>query len=187
MISPDQRQSDYAQLHPVMRKRVRELLQQLTAEGYPFALFEAYRTPDRQRFLYQVGRTRELERGIITQARAWQSFHQYGLAVDIVLKPKGQWSWDDSGKNRPAWLRLHELGRNIGLRPLSFEKPHLEWAGNALGDLQSGRYPAGGDDSWSSNLSAAIIGWRPGRGDKAAPPLPPNALLRPRLPQAALV
>lgn len=184
MISPDQRQIDNAQLHPVMREPVRNLLERLNAEGMPFALFEAFRTPDRQRFLYQVGRTREMERGIITKARAWQSFHQYGLAVDIVLRPKGNWSWDDSGKNRQAWERLHALGRAAGLRSLSFEKPHLEWAGSTLGDLQAGRYPAGGDESWASALAVAIIGWRPGRGDKAAPPLPRTALLRPRLPLA---
>lgn len=183
-MSPDQRQTDEAQLHPVMRERVRELLARLNAQGHPFALFEGYRSPDRQRFLYQVGRTREMARGIITRARAWQSFHQYGLAVDIVLKPKGQWSWDDTGRNRQAWAQLQALGRAAGLRPLSFEKPHLEWAGSTLAGLQAGRYPEGGDASWSSNLSAAIIGWRPGRGEKAAPPLPPGALLRPRLPAA---
>ncbi|MGL4974391.1 MAG: M15 family metallopeptidase [Bosea sp. (in: a-proteobacteria)] len=185
MSATDQRQTDYAQLHPVMRERVRGLLQQINAEGHPFALFEAFRTPDRQRFLYEVGRTREMGRGIITKARAWQSFHQYGLAVDLVLRPKGQWSWDDSGENQQAWVRLHVLGRAAGLRPLSFEKPHLEWAGSTLASLQAGRYPEGGDDSWASNLSASIISWRRGRADKAAPPLPRAALLRPRLPSSA--
>jgi peptidoglycan LD-endopeptidase CwlK len=183
--SPDLRQTAYAQLHPVMRERVRSILAQLNAEGHPFALFEAYRTPDRQRFLYQVGRTRELARGVITQARAWQSFHQYGLAVDIVLKTGGQWSWNDTGPNRLAWEQLHKHGRAAGLRPLSFERPHLEWAGSALADLQAGRYPAGGDSNWLENLSAAIIGWRAARGDRPAPPLPQATILRPRLGQSA--
>ncbi|MGL5363474.1 MAG: M15 family metallopeptidase, partial [Bosea sp. (in: a-proteobacteria)] len=145
MESPDKRRVDYGQLHPLMRDKVKSILKKLNADGYPFELFEAYRTPARQRYLYQVGRTRELSRKPVTNARPWQSFHQYGLAVDIILNIKGKWSWDTSGKNAAGWDLLQKYGKEAGLRPVPWEKPHLEWAGAQIKDLIAGHYPDGGD------------------------------------------
>jgi hypothetical protein len=64
----------------------------------------------------------------VTNAKAWESYHQYGLAVDFVLRLGNQWSWDTSGTLKRHWQRLHELGREVGLEPLSWELPHLQVA-----------------------------------------------------------
>ncbi|PTM42386.1 glycosyl hydrolase 108 family protein [Bosea sp. 124] len=174
MSSLEKRRTDVAELHPVIRDALSKIIGKLNNDGFSFQLFEAFRTPERQQHLFAQGRTRDGK--IVTNARAWQSFHQYGLAVDIVLKIDGQWSWNDSGKFAKAWDRLHEVGRAHGLKPLSFEKPHLQWARGDWDDLFAGGYPEGGDDSWADTLEAAIAGW-PGK----RPPVPRGIVQRPAL------
>lgn len=162
-----QRDNDMKHLHPVYRQKAAELLAKLKDEGLPFRVFEGFRSPERQRYLFEQGRTRP--GGRVTNARAWQSYHQYGVAADFVLYENDQWSWDDSGAKRSWWKRLHELGRQVGLEPLSWELPHLQLQGLRLGALQAGDYPPDGDLDWASNLEAAIYAWS---GTPHAPPVP---------------
>lgn len=160
------RNTDLAFLHPELRLRIQDLLETLQQESIPFQLFEGFRTPERQAELFSRGRT---ERGdIVTDATAWQSYHQYGAAADFVLNIDGQWSWSTEKGLKAHWKRLHELGRKVGLEPLSWEWPHLQLANVSLADLRAGQYPEGGDEQWSMNLNAAIKSWR---GRPAAPPL----------------
>lgn len=61
--------------------------------GYEMALLEGYRSPARQDLLAQMG-------GTVTNARAFQSWHQYGLAADcafwrdgkLVISEKDPWA-----------------------------------------------------------------------------------------------
>jgi peptidoglycan LD-endopeptidase CwlK len=61
--------------------------------GYDMALLEGYRSPERQNRLAQMG-------GNVTNAAAFQSYHQYGLAADnaflrdgkIVISEKDPWA-----------------------------------------------------------------------------------------------
>jgi len=61
--------------------------------GYEMALLEGYRSPERQNRLAQMGNN-------ITNAGAFQSYHQYGLAADnaflqngkIVISEKDPWA-----------------------------------------------------------------------------------------------
>jgi hypothetical protein len=163
-------------LHPRFRQKMQTLLAQLAAEDLPFQLFEGFRTPQLQQYYYDQGRTRP--GNIVTKARPWHSNHQYGLAGDFVLFEDGSWSWDDSGERQPWWERLHALAREVGLTPLSFEKPHLELLDLDTDDLLVGNYPPGGDQDWAENLAAAIYSWT---GSPAAPPLPQNIPARPPL------
>lgn len=142
------RNTDPACLHPLFRDKARELLQALELEGIPFRLFEGYRTPERQLYLYAQGRTRPGK--IVTRARPGQSYHQYGLAGDFVLFENGKWSWESGGVKAGYWRRLHEAGKRLGLEPLSFEQPHLQIAGLRIQDLAAGRYPGGGDSTWAA-------------------------------------
>ena len=178
----NKRDTDLSHLHPVYRDRISAVLGQLTAEGVPFRIFEAYRSPQRQQWLFAQGRTRPGMK--VTNARAWQSYHQYGVAADIVLYVNNQWSWDDSGPRREWWKRLHQVGRQNGLEPLSFETPHLQLSGVKQADLQRGRYPAGGDDSWAENMEAAIVSWE---GAPASPPVPAEIPERPPMNEEAAV
>jgi peptidoglycan L-alanyl-D-glutamate endopeptidase CwlK len=153
MIEPA-RNADPSLLHPIFREKAIQLLSQLAAEGIPFRLFEGFRSPERQQYLYAQGRTSPGP--IVTRALPWTSYHQYGLAGDFVLLDRGQWSWDTSGAKAAWWRRLHELGNQLCLEPLSFELPHLQLAGLKIEDLENGHCPAGGDATWQSALNAAL-------------------------------
>ncbi|MGO7274688.1 glucosaminidase domain-containing protein [Rhizobium ruizarguesonis] len=176
MSSDTARQANLGVLHPIVRAAVNQVIQQLQAEGLPFEVFEAYRTPERQHMLYAQGRTAAGD--IVTKARAWASYHQYGMAVDFVLRLDGEWSWSSKGKYAKMWERLHAIGRANDLEPLSWELPHLQYSGTTIERLQSGDYPALGDEAWAENLTASITGWT---GSERAPPLPPNSAARPAI------
>ncbi len=153
----DRPRSDMESLHPLMRDAARRLIEKCKAEGLLFEAFETYRSPQRQDWLYAQGRSRS--GGIITYAKPWDSYHQYGLGVDFVLRPAGKWSWDTKGANGRMWRRMQEIGVSVGLEPLKFELPHLQIAKLKIADLKAGRIPAGGDDAWASNFQAAIRSW----------------------------
>lgn len=179
MPSYDSRSTDTALLHPTVRAATAAVLADLGAQNLPFRLFEAFRSPQRQNYLYQKGRT--TPGPIVTKAPAWRSYHQYGLAVDLVLFVAGGWSWSTAGEYGPMWDEMNRIGRTHGLEPLSWEKPHLQMAGLGIGDLAKGVYPDGGDETWADNLEGAIASWS---GSPAAPPPPESSVnaTRPPLP-----
>src|SRR4051812_27970441 len=140
------RDTDRSHLHPLLRSRLVDLDARVGDAGLHLMLYEGARSPFRQAELYARGRT-EGERGkTVTRARAWESFHQFGLAGDYVFRDAdGRWSGEEP---RPgAWAMFAKLAAASGLRTLSFERPHVELP-VSLHDLQAGRFPAGGDDLW---------------------------------------
>ncbi|AMO92818.1 D-alanyl-D-alanine carboxypeptidase family protein [Collimonas fungivorans] len=51
--------------------------------GYDMVIIEGYRSPERQNALAQMG-------GSVTNAKAFQSYHQYGLAADSAFMRSGK-------------------------------------------------------------------------------------------------
>jgi peptidoglycan L-alanyl-D-glutamate endopeptidase CwlK len=174
MSQLDKRDTDFSNLHPTYRAKITTVLDRLASEGLPFKLFEGFRSPQRQMYLYAQGRTRP--GGKVTNAVAWQSLHQYGVAADLVLHINGSWSWDTKGGKDKWWRRMNDIGREEGLESLSWELPHLQLDGLKLSDLRAGRYPAGGDETWAEKLEEAIVSWA---GAQPAPPAPEDAAARP--------
>ncbi|WP_052749126.1 M15 family metallopeptidase [Arsukibacterium ikkense] len=170
------RNSALEPLHPVFREKAGSLLQECTKADLPFRLFEGFRSPERQRELYQQGRT--MPGAIVTRANAWQSYHQYGVAADFVLFINGRWSWADNGEFKNHWKKLHQLAAKVELEPLSWELPHLQMKGQPLAALMAGHYPPGGDSDWADNLRQAIRNWQ---GPPPAPPMPPLISERPAI------
>lgn len=148
------RHNDIMVLHPAVRTAVVNVYVQLQSEGIPFRIFEAFRFPERQADLYAQGRTKP--GGIVTYAKPWSSYHQYGLAVDFVLFINGDWSWDTSSSKIAFWNRLHALGAEQGLMRLDFEVPHLQLAGTSSDALKHGVYPPNGDKAWYDNMMFAL-------------------------------
>jgi peptidoglycan L-alanyl-D-glutamate endopeptidase CwlK len=68
---------DWGRLEPRFMRTVLEVFARMQARGYPLALLEGYRSPERQDRL-AASATR------VTNARAFQSRHQYGLAADLA-------------------------------------------------------------------------------------------------------
>ena len=148
---------DLGYLHPVMRAAVVEVEGLCQNELMPFRMFEAFRTPQRQRHLWLQGRIQSRPGRVLTQAGAWESFHQFGLAADFVLVLDHEWVFD-SMENSHLWLRLREIGEIYGLEAhdAACRDGHLQLATFELGDLRKSIYPGGGDRSWEENLRHAI-------------------------------
>lgn len=74
---------DWQRLNPAFTQTVLLVFARMEARGYPLALLEGYRSPERQDKLAASG-TR------VTNARAYQSKHQYGLAADVAPVKDGR-------------------------------------------------------------------------------------------------
>jgi hypothetical protein len=91
--------------------------------GFPIAIFESFRSPLRQGQLFEQGRSQPGK--IITNAKPWASWHQYGLAADIALFQNGGWSWDFDPKKISKFFESPKL--TWGGTFKNFDGPHYEW------------------------------------------------------------
>ena len=89
-------------LHPIVRQKVIAVIIEARNAGLPVDLFEGLRSFERQRYLFEEKKT--------TKAKPGLSWHNYGLAVDIVFKPKNKWSWSD----KHDWKKLGEIVKKHG-------------------------------------------------------------------------
>lgn len=107
-------------VHPSLAEKIRDMAGLLAPDGIVFRVTQALRTWDQQHDLWQQGRD---ERGavvypalILTKAPAGYSWHNFGLAVDVVPDDASlagfQADWDTS---HPAWVRLIAVGKSLGL------------------------------------------------------------------------
>jgi peptidoglycan hydrolase-like protein with peptidoglycan-binding domain len=122
-----------SRLSPAVRNMARETATQMQAEGYRPYIFEGYRSFERQDELYGGGRG-------VTKVRGGGSWHNYGLAVDIVFyNSRGTGpSWDAPSA---SWQRLGAVGKAKGATEWGgdwgWDMPHFEfhpnWPGSAYG------------------------------------------------------
>lgn len=125
-------------LHPIIRDRVTafinkadkelEIKLRITSDGH-------LRSFKKQDELYAQGRS--TSGNIITNAKAGESYHNYGLAFDLVEIKDGKALW-----NNPNWNKIGELGKSFGFNWggdwRSFKDyPHFELSsGFDLADLK---------------------------------------------------
>lgn len=94
---------DLGLLAPFVKDKATSAIINAREAGYPVSIFEGFRTPYRQDLLYTQGRT--MPGKIVTNAKAWRSWHQYSLAVDVAFYMNGKWSWDgDFDKVAPFFI-----------------------------------------------------------------------------------
>ncbi|NHQ88538.1 M15 family metallopeptidase [Iodobacter sp. HSC-16F04] len=74
---------DWSQLDPQFVQTVLQIMKKMTERGYPLALLEGYRSPERQDDLIS-------QANVVTKAKGGQSKHQYGLAVDLAPMKDGK-------------------------------------------------------------------------------------------------
>lgn len=96
-------------LDPRLQQRVLAIYQVLAEQhGIRMVLVEGYRSPERQAELMREGRA--------TNAGAWQSCHQYGLALDSAPLRDGKLQWDMGDTwTRRAYFLYGELAEEAGL------------------------------------------------------------------------
>lgn len=109
-------------IHPIAQKAFITLQHALDVERQmgrlpQIAMFETYRSPERQNELFRRKKTK---------ARAFESAHQFGLAVDFVpLTDGGDWKWEGWDPIVPS--RLHELCTGLNLHaPIVWDPFHIE-------------------------------------------------------------
>mgnify|MGYP000113432220 CR=1 FL=1 len=115
-----------ATLESSFKEKVIEWLRLMKQAGINPYIYEGYRTPERQDELYRQGRTTKGPK--ITNAAAWQSYHQYRFAFDWVPLRKlekpdmYEANWD----NEKAYKTGQKVAEPLGLKWISWETPHLQ-------------------------------------------------------------
>ena len=108
-------------IHPELKERTERFLSAAEAQGLRVQLFEGFRSTERQKQLYESGTG-------VTNAKPGNSFHNYGLAVDVVFRDaKNRPSWDESHD----WTKLGRLGKAAGLSwggdwKKQVDRPHFQ-------------------------------------------------------------
>jgi hypothetical protein len=151
-------------LHPSVRARCVEHLEEARAAKVPFIIACAYRSPEEQVLEYAKGRKalgvdpstwvpmRPDGRGIVTHALPWRSWHQYRLAYDVaLLMPTGKmvhWSevadLDEDG--RADWLEVVEIGESLEMEAgyrwpsRKHDGPHFEFHPGLTLDVAQQRF-----------------------------------------------
>lgn len=125
---------DISNLYPPVARFVGSFIDSWNKQypAHPVQVFEARRSWERQGELYAQGRTVGMSAPKVTKAPAGFSWHQYGLAVDIVfdsdpVRPGLQPTWD----SKLPWNLLGDVGKDYSLAWagdwIGFpEKPHFE-------------------------------------------------------------
>lgn len=103
-----------SQIHPLLRQRVEIIITRMAERGITVECVQGLRTAHEQNALYAEGRTAPGQK--VTNARAWQSFHNYGIAADLCPFVNG----------KPDWNASREVWNAIGKEA---ERLHLEWGG----------------------------------------------------------
>lgn len=109
-----------ADLAPFFAQRLQLAIEECHSQGLEIEFFEGYRSPERQSYLYASSRTRKGP--WLTDAVAWQSFHQYSIAADLAFKWGGVWQWN---KDDP-WDKVHAVFKEHGFETLKKEMAHVQ-------------------------------------------------------------
>lgn len=124
VVPPENRNPDL--LHPDARMAWLRLAEAALALGRPIFMTEGWRSPARQDALYAQGRDGAAGK-IVTNARAWQSWHQTGRALDFAFQHGSPFAPDH------PWEHIGQMGELLGFewggRWRKPDRPHLQWTG----------------------------------------------------------
>lgn len=130
-------------VHPTVREKAIELIKRAYAQGIYVLITQGYRSIAEQNELYAQGRTKPGK--IVTNARGGYSYHNFGLAFDIVIQnADGSLCWSVADKR---WKTVGAIGKSLGLewggdwRDFP-DYPHFQLTfGVSLADLRAGKRP----------------------------------------------
>lgn len=110
------------EVHPKLSELMHRMAEMLKLEGIDIHITQALRTWVDQDLLYEQGRTRTGK--VVTNAKGGESYHNFGLAVDVCpFTATGTPLWDEK---LDCWRRIPEAGESLGLFPgAKFSKPDL--------------------------------------------------------------
>lgn len=137
---------------PALAEKIRKMAEILVLDSPPviFRITQGLRSWSEQSKLYEQGRSQP--GGIVTQAKAGHSWHNFGLAVDLVPFEQHLLDWN---VRHPVWGRLVNVGESIGLVAGADFRTFPDFPHFQL----TGRLPASPDDEVRQIfLQAGIIG-----------------------------
>ncbi len=140
-------------LHPAVRTRGAALLELCSHSGLAVLVSQGMRTWEEQDTLYAKGRTIPPlgRKYFVTMARGGQSYHNFGLAFDIVvLDAVTKVGWDD---DHPGWRVAGGLGKSVGLEwggdwARFKDLPHFQYTGGLSLPQCRELHPSGLDELW---------------------------------------
>ena len=146
---------EISELHPVVLAHKNKLVHETRKLGINIIVTDGFRSDEEQNRLYNQGRSTAGQ--VVTNAKAGESMHNYGLAIDFALRTKdGGVIWDmeyDGNKNgKSDWMEVvsaaKELGFEWGGDWSSFpDYPHLQMDfGLTIRELKRGERPPVGSD-----------------------------------------
>ena len=100
-------------LHPQIKQRATDFINALFDEGITARISDGTRTIYQQDRLYDQGRTTSGD--IVTNAKGGESYHNFGLAFDVVEIQDGRAIFEN-----PNWNKIGEIGKSFG----------FEWGGD---------------------------------------------------------
>ncbi len=114
-------------VHPLLADKIRQMTVMLEPET--LRVTQGLRSWGEQAALYAQGRTAPGK--IVTNAQPGSSYHNYGLAVDVVPMTVEGPDWNEQ---HPVWSRLVSVGTSLGLvagaQFRSFpDWPHFQYTG----------------------------------------------------------
>jgi peptidoglycan L-alanyl-D-glutamate endopeptidase CwlK len=128
-------------LHPRVEKMAKALLDKCKVNGIDLLIYCTFRESKEQEQLYAIGRITPGQK--VTNAKAGESYHNYGLAFDCVPLVGGKTSW---GRN-DLYNKIATYAKEIGLEwagnwKTFKEYPHFQWTGGlTIAQLKSGKKP----------------------------------------------
>lgn len=125
-----------SRFQPLVGRTAQELVSRMKAAGFPIRVTSTYRSSEEQAMLYAQGRT--MPGNIVTNAKAGESFHNYGVAFDVVFREQGYEASD------AMWKNLGSVGKALGLEWggdwKNPDRPHFsQKLGYTLKDFQTGK------------------------------------------------
>lgn len=107
-------------VHPILARKVSQIIDMARGEGYNVTTVQGLRTFKEQDALFR-------KRPRVTKARGGQSYHNYGVAVDLAFIVDGKLSWDERlYKNIGRWAS--RAGLEWGGNWKFVDKPHVQLA-----------------------------------------------------------
>lgn len=115
-------------LRPEVAALAKKFVAEAKKEGIDLLVTCTYRDAEAQDALYAQGRSTKGK--IVTNARGWQSWHQYRVAFDVVPIVAGKPVWSD----KRLWDRVGALGESVGLEwggrwKTLVDRPHFQFTG----------------------------------------------------------
>lgn len=120
---------DLKDLHPIVAAMCEKFVLTCKLHGIDVLIYSTLRDNESQSANYAIGRTvmganptkKKPMGNTVTNARAGESYHNYGLAFDFVPIVNGKTDWG----NDKLYKRCGEIAESVG----------LEWAGRWKGSL----------------------------------------------------